>query len=62
MSYETYEEHLRRGGVEVDPVRVRAFTTHCVSCDQCSSARYGYIRCPEGMRLAREASRPLDKR
>ncbi len=63
MSHETYDEHLTRGGVTVDPARVDAFREHVRSCGTCRAFGhdYGYLDCPEGLRLAREACRPLDK-
>lgn len=62
MSTETYEEHLGRGGVEVDPSRVTAFMTHQNSCAVCVTSAYSYIRCNVGLRLAAEATKPLTTR
>lgn len=63
MSRETYEEHITKGGADVDPARVRAFSEHRVRCAVCSTGTYRYLECSEGRRLAHEATRrraPLD--
>lgn len=64
MSHETYDEHLKRGGPVVDPARVEAFRAHVRACPTCNLFGFdgfGYIDCPEGLRLARLATKPVDK-
>ena len=62
MSHDTYEEHLKRGGVPLDPVRIDAFRAHRRTCPTCANILdFGYLDCPEGLRLARAAVQPIDK-
>jgi hypothetical protein len=44
--------------VSLDVKRIDAFSLHVRDCPTCSKARYAYIHCAEGLKLANRAMTP----